>query len=221
MKKQFLALAGSVAIVAPMALSTVGAQASTDDNPPVLLEGGVTAPLYDYTDAIRETVWVDAPDLDGDGERERVATDIIRPRELDGTARVPIIMDASPYYLSSGRGNEAERKVYDADGVPIKFPLYYDNYFVPRGYAFVAVDMAGTARSTGCTDEGGLSDIESVKAVVEWLNGEGVAYDAAGKAVNADWSNGKTGMIGKSYDGTLANGVAAAGVDGLDRKSVV
>ncbi len=215
MKKQFLALAGSVAIVAPMALGTVGAQASTDDNPPVLLEGGVTAPLYDYADAIRETVWVDAPDLDGDGERERVATDIIRPRELDGTARVPIIMDASPYYLSSGRGNEAERKVYDADGVPIKFPLYYDNYFVPRGYAFVAVDMAGTARSTGCTDEGGLSDIESVKAVVEWLNGEGVAYDAAGKAVNADWSNGKTGMIGKSYDGTLANGVAAAGVDGL------
>lgn len=215
MKKQFLALAGSVAIVAPMALGTVGAQASTDDNPPVLLEDGVTAPLYDYTDAIRETVWVDAPDLDGDGERERVATDIIRPRELDGTARVPIIMDASPYYLSSGRGNEAERKVYDADGVPIKFPLYYDNYFVPRGYAFVAVDMAGTARSTGCTDEGGLSDIESVKAVVEWLNGEGVAYDAAGKAVNADWSNGKTGMIGKSYDGTLANGVAAAGVDGL------
>lgn len=215
-RKSILALVGSTAIAAPLSLGTMGASAATNDNLPVLIEDGVTAPQYDYPDAIRETVWVDAPDLDADGERERVATDIVRPRELDGTAKVPVIMDASPYYLSSGRGNEGERKEYDADGVPTKFPLYYDNYFVPRGYAFVAVDMAGTARSTGCTDEGGLSDIESVKAVVEWLNGKGVAYDAAGKEVNADWTNGKTGMIGKSYDGSLANGVAASGVDGLE-----
>ena len=216
MKKKFLALTGAAAVAAPLALGTVvPAQATTDENPPVLLQDGVTAPQYDYPDAIRETVWVDAPDLDGDGERERIAADIIRPRELDGTAQVPVIMDASPYYLSLGRGNEGEFKEYDENGVPTKFPLYYDNYFVPRGYAFVAVDMAGTARSTGCTDQGGLSDIESVKAVVEWLDGKGVAYDAEGKAVNADWSNGKTGMIGKSYDGTLANGVAAAGVDNL------
>lgn len=215
MQKKILALVGSVAVIAPTALGTVGAAAAADENPPVRLVDGVTAPQYDYADAIRETVWVDAPDLDGDGERERVATDIIRPRELDGSAKVPVIMDASPYYLSSGRGNEAERKQYDANGVPTKFPLFYDNYFVPRGYAFVAVDMAGTARSTGCTDQGGLSDIESVKAVVEWLNGDAIAYDAEGKTVNADWSNGKTGMIGKSYDGTLANGVAASGVEGL------
>ncbi len=32
----------------------------------------------------------------------------------------------------------------------------------------------------------------------------------------ADWSTGKAGMIGKSYDGTLANGVAATGVEGLE-----
>jgi X-Pro dipeptidyl-peptidase len=211
-----LALAGSAAIAAPLALGTMGtASAAPTDNPPVTLVDNVTAPVYDYGDAIRETVWVTAPDLDGDGVEERIAADIIRPRELDGSAKVPIIMDASPYYLSNGRGNEAERKQYDAEGVPTKFPLYYDNYFVPRGYAFVAVDMAGTARSTGCVDQGGRSDIESVKAVVEWLNGTGVAHDASGKVVNAGWSNGKTGMIGKSYDGTLANGVAATGVDGL------
>ena len=216
MKTRILALAGSVAIVAPLALGTVGtANAAPAENPPVTLADNVTSPVYDYAGAIRETVWVTAPDLDGDGVDEQIVADIIRPHELDGNARVPIIMDASPYYLSSGRGNEAERKVYDADGNIVKFPLYYDNYFVPRGYAFVAVDMAGTARSTGCTDEGGRSDIESVKAVVEWLNGKGVAHDASGKTVNASWSNGKTGMIGKSYDGTLANGVAATGVDGL------
>ena len=36
-----------------------------------------------------------------------------------------------------------------------------------------------------------------------------------GDAVTADWSTGSVGMIGKSYDGTLANGVAATGVAGL------
>ncbi|KRB45536.1 CocE/NonD family hydrolase [Terrabacter sp. Root181] len=219
MKARILALASSLAVAAPLAIGTLGeahaAPTSAIDNPPVTLVGGMTSPRYDYTNAIRETVWVDTPDLDGDGKAERIATDIIRPRELDGTARVPVIMDASPYYLSLGRGNETEYKEYAPDGSPTKFPLYYDNYFVPRGYAFVAVDMAGTARSTGCTDEGGRSDVESAKAVVEWLNGKGSAHDSTGAIVQATWSNGSTGMIGKSYDGTLANGVAATGVDGL------
>ena len=33
--------------------------------------------------------------------------------------------------------------------------------------------------------------------------------------MTAGWSSGSAAMIGKSYDGTLANGVAATGVDGL------
>ncbi|WP_081633734.1 CocE/NonD family hydrolase [Terracoccus sp. 273MFTsu3.1] len=219
MKVRLLALARSLAVAAPLAIGTLSeahaAPTSVTDVPPVTLVDGMTSPKYDYATAIREAVWVDTPDLDGDGQAERVAADIIRPRELDGTARVPVIMDASPYYLSLGRGNDGEFKEYAADGSPTKFPLYYDNYFVPRGYAFVAVDMAGTARSTGCTDEGGRSDVESAKAVVEWLNGKGSARDSSGALVQATWSNGSTGMIGKSYDGTLANGVAATGVDGL------
>ncbi len=112
-------------------------------------------------------------------------------------------------------GNESEFKQYDASGNPTKFPLFYDNYFVPRGYGFVAVDMAGTARSTGCSDQGAASDILSVKAVVDWLNGRAAAIDRDGNPVQAGWSNGTVGMIGKSYDGTLANGVAATGVPGL------
>jgi len=175
-----------------------------------------TTPQYRYDNAIRESVWVQAPDLDGNGEPDRVAVDIIRPRELDGESRVPIVMDASPYYSCCGRGNESEKKLYNARGEPQKFPLYYDNYFVPRGYAYVAVDMAGTSRSTGCTDEGADSDVVSVKAVIDWLNGRGRAVDRAGDDVSAGWTNGKVGMIGKSYDGTLANGVAATGVEGLE-----
>src|SRR5262245_22427813 len=75
--------------------------------------------------------------------------------------------------------------------------------------------MAGTARSFGCADQGAESDIDSVKAVIDWLNGRAKAVDINGKPVKAYWTNGDVGMIGKSYDGTLANGVAATGVKGL------
>ncbi|MEP9381879.1 CocE/NonD family hydrolase [Nocardioides sp. KR10-350] len=175
---------------------------------------GTTKATYSYADAVHESVWVDAPDLDGDGTPEKVAADIIRPKVAAGT-KVPVIMDASPYYSCCGRGNENELKSYDADGTIAKMPLFYDNYFVPRGYAVVEVDMAGTNRSTGCVDEGGPSDILSVKAVIDWLNGRATAHTLDGTAATADWTTGQVGMIGKSYDGTLANGVAATGVKGL------
>lgn len=184
--------------------------------PPVVLEDGMTAPTYDYADAIRESVWVQGPDFDGDGEPEQVAVDIVRPAELDGVAEVPVVMMASPYFTCCGRGNEGERKTWDEDGNPALVPTYLDNYFVPRGYAYVAVDLAGTSRSTGCVDTGGESDVLSAKAAVDWLNGRAEAVDAEGMPVTADWSNGRTGMIGKSYDGTIANGVAATGVEGLE-----
>jgi len=182
---------------------------------PYVLRHGETAGLYSYADAIRESVWVKAPDGDGDGEMDLVTADIIRPSELEGVATVPVIMDASPYYLCCGRGNESERKTYDGNGNPQKFPLFYDNFFEPRGYAIVQVDMAGTARSTGCSDEGAASDVDSIKAVIDWLNGRAQAIDSAGNPVVADWANGDVGLIGKSYDGTLASAVAATGVEGL------
>ncbi|MBN2506463.1 MAG: CocE/NonD family hydrolase [Verrucomicrobia bacterium] len=182
---------------------------------PYVLVNGVTSPAYDYPGAIRESVWVRVPDFNGCGGPLLAAADIIRPWELDGTAKVPVIMVASPYYLCLGRGNEFEMKDYDANGNPTTFPLFYDNYFVPRGYAFVAVDMAGTARSSGCSDQGAASDLLSVKAVIDWLNGRATAVDRHGNPAHAKWSNGMVGMIGKSYDGTLANGVAAMGVPGL------
>ncbi|MER5254311.1 Xaa-Pro dipeptidyl-peptidase [Streptomyces sp. NPDC002855] len=176
-------------------------------------------PVYSYESAIRESVWVDTRiDGDDDGKTDRVAVDIVRPREPAQQGRkIPVIMDASPYYSCCGRGNESQKKTYDADGNPVQFPLYYDNYFVPRGYGFVAVDLAGTNRSDGCVDVGGRSDVQSAKAVVDWLNGRARGYTTrtGGKNAKASWTNGATGMIGKSYDGTIANGVAATGVKGL------
>ncbi|MEV6738179.1 Xaa-Pro dipeptidyl-peptidase [Streptomyces sp. NPDC051104] len=176
-------------------------------------------PVYSYDNAIRESVWVDTGlDGDGDGKSDRVAADIVRPREPAAQSRkVPVIMDASPYYSCCGRGNESQKKTYDASGHVVQMPLFYDNYFVPRGYAFVGVDLAGTDRSDGCVDVGGRSDIQSAKAVIDWLNGRARAYTArtGTTPATATWTNGATGMIGKSWDGTIANGVAATGVKGL------
>ncbi|WP_418960074.1 Xaa-Pro dipeptidyl-peptidase [Streptomyces tritici] len=177
-------------------------------------------PVHSYADAVRESVWVDTGlDGDGDGRTDRVAADIIRPREPAAAGRkIPVIMDASPYYACCGRGNESQKKTYDEAGNPVQFPLYYDNYFVPRGYAFVAVDLAGTNRSDGCDDVGGRSDVRSAKAVIDWLNGRARGYTTrtGGERAHATrWSTGDVGMIGKSWDGTIANGVAATGVEGL------
>ncbi|MGW3340729.1 Xaa-Pro dipeptidyl-peptidase [Streptomyces sp. NPDC001009] len=176
-------------------------------------------PVYSYADAVRESVWVDTGlDEDGDGRTDRVAADIVRPSEPARQGRkVPVIMDASPYYSCCGRGNESQLKTYDAQGHVVQMPLFYDNYFVPRGYAFVGVDLAGTDRSDGCVDVGGRSDIGSAKAVVDWLGGRGRAYTTrtGGTQVKASWTDGATGMIGKSWDATIANGVAATGVRNL------
>ncbi|RKE12431.1 Xaa-Pro dipeptidyl-peptidase [Catellatospora citrea] len=176
-------------------------------------------PVYDYATAIRETVYVETTlDNDGNGTPDKVVADIIRPREAaTAGVKVPVIMDASPYYQCCGRGNESEKKAYAADGTVTKFPLYYDNFFVPRGFAFIAADLAGTSRSTGCEDVGGTEEVQGAKAVIDWLNGRAVGRTASGTVVNATtWTTGKVGMIGKSWDGTVANAVAATGVQGLE-----
>ncbi|MFC8143294.1 Xaa-Pro dipeptidyl-peptidase [Streptomyces paradoxus] len=206
-----LATAATAALLATL-ITPAAAQAA-----PATPRG--SEPVHSYENAIREAVWVDTGlDGDRDGKADRVAVDIVRPRETARQGRkVPVIMDASPYYSCCGRGNESQKKTYDAQGRVAQMPLYYDNYFVPRGYAFVGVDLAGTNRSDGCVDVGGRSDVQSAKAVVDWLNGRAKAYTSRTGTTRAQagWTNGRTGMIGKSWDGTIANGVAATGVKGL------
>ncbi|GAA4610516.1 Xaa-Pro dipeptidyl-peptidase [Actinoallomurus liliacearum] len=206
----------SIAVAA--ALTATGAPAAhAAKKPTIKVAGGVTQPVFSYQNAIREFVRVQSSvDSDGDGKKDLIRVDIIRPRETDAGLKVPAIIDESPYYDNLGRGNESERKTYDANGNPVKFPLFYDNYFVPRGYAVLNVDMDGTTKSDGCPTSGGASDVLGGKAVIDWLGGRAKAFDAQGRPVKATWSTGHSGMIGKSYDGTLANGVAATGVKGLD-----
>jgi X-Pro dipeptidyl-peptidase len=205
-----------VALVATVAATLGMAPAQATTHPRVRIADGRTQPAFSYADAIRETVYVQSSvDSGGTGSNDKIAVDIIRPKETDSGLKVPVIMDASPYYQHIGRGNETQVKKYDAQGNPIDFPLYYDNYFVPRGYAVVQPDMAGTNRSTGCPDTGGPGDVQGIKAVIDWLGGRAQAVNRDGAQVTASWTTDKIAMIGKSYDGTLAEGVAATGVAGL------
>lgn len=157
-----------------------------------------TDPRYSYKDAIRETVYI---------EMGKVAVDIIRPKESDEGLKVPVILEAGPYFRST--------KKYDELGKPLVYPGFYDNYFVPRGYAVVLVDVVGTNRSGGCCSIGGSLDIEGVKIVIDWLNQRASAFDKNGTEQKATWTNGKVGMIGGSYNGAMAIGTAATGVEGL------
>jgi X-Pro dipeptidyl-peptidase len=179
---------------------------------------GRTAPVFGYDDAIRERVFIPVAgvDQDLDGTDDVTAIDIIRPLASDAGLRVPAIIDTSPYFTTSGRGNEGEKIAdLDADGINDVWPLFLDNYFVPRGYAVILAQMNGTGGSTGCSMHGGPGDIASMRVVIDWLQGRVEGRDAGGALVTADWHNGKAAMFGKSYDGTLANGVAATGVEGL------
>ena len=148
-----------------------------------MVTDGKTAPVFSYTNAIRERVFIPVPgvDQDLDGVVDRTAIDIIRPAETDAGLKVPAIIDPSPYYTTLGRGNEAQliADIDAPDGLNDKWPLFYDNYFVPRGYAVILADMNGTGNSTGCPHHGGPGDIASMKVVIDWLNGRAPGFDTA------------------------------------------
>ena len=197
--------------------ATVGT-GSAASAPGIVVRNGVTQPVFSYEDAIRETIYVQSSiDGDQDTEPDLLATDIIRPKETADGLKVPVIYEQSPYYQTLGRGNESEIKgEEDGDFKPEFFPLFYDNYFVPRGYAFIAQDMPGTRNSEGCMVLGADDEELAAKATIDWLNGRAKAFTASGEEVKADWSTGQVGMIGKSYDGSVANGAATTGVEGLE-----
>ena len=82
--------------------------------------------------------------------------------------------------------------------------------------AVATVALPGTDFSTGCADVGGNREVLGTKAVIDWANGRAVGRFADGSVADATlWTNGKSGMIGVSWDGTIANAVASTGVEGL------
>ena len=93
-----------------------------------------------------------------------------------------------------------------------------NDYFLPRGFANLYVSGVGTKDSQGLMTNGDYQQIEAYKNVIDWLNGRCRAFTdhTRKRQIKADWSNGKVATTGISYLGTMSNGLATTGVDGLE-----
>ena len=125
----------------------------------------------------------------GDTLMTTLHADVLRPKHV-GDKKTPVILTVSPYLNHTGTPTQPEPHEYD----PAKegpSPRFYDflevTDIIKKGYTYVMVDLPGFGGSSGCNDWGGPQEQMAVKAAVEW-------------AASQDWSTGKVGLMGKSYD---------------------
>ena len=188
-------------------------------------------------------------DTDRDGINDRIRVQIRRPAVTNTGTRLPVVLVASPYsggtlpfptyninipLYEPGKPGRDDYEAptdppppfdppepYDGTDPPIDniSASAYQSFFLPRGFIFAYAQSLGTGESTGCPTIGGIEESLAMKAVIDWFNGRGHAYDVNGVEVSAYWTTGATTMIGVSYDGTLPIAAASTGVEGL--KSIV
>ena len=93
-----------------------------------------------------------------------------------------------------------------------------NDYLLPCGFANLYVSGVGTKDSEGLMTSGDYQQIEAYKNVIDWLNGRCRAFTdhTRQREIKATWSNGKVATTGISYLGTMSNGLATTGVDGLE-----
>ena len=102
--------AGARRLAAAVAVSAafgVGGSAQAQ-SPTIVVENGKTAPAFGYADAVRERVFIPLPgvDQDSDGQPDRTAIELMRPKATNEGLKAPAIIDPSPYYTTLGRGHE-------------------------------------------------------------------------------------------------------------------
>ncbi|WP_315742997.1 MULTISPECIES: CocE/NonD family hydrolase [unclassified Bradyrhizobium] len=127
-----------------------------------------------------------------DGCRIAVDAYVPQPKDGAGPGRFPTLLFFTPYYRrfklrpgGSGEVNPNTGKFRD--------------YFVPRGYAVVVVDVRGTGASFGTRDSfRSPREREDSREIAEWV-------------VAQSWSNGAIGATGISYLGAAADFLASTG----------
>jgi X-Pro dipeptidyl-peptidase len=104
----------------------------------------------------------------------RIGVNLFRPAPGEVNGSVPAIVVMTPY-----------KTVEDILDRPYSQSM--KEYFVPRGYALVFVDVRGTNDSGGCIGQTGERQAQDGYEAVEWV-------------ANRSWSDGEVGMFGASYD---------------------
>ncbi|WP_165556008.1 Xaa-Pro dipeptidyl-peptidase [Kribbella pittospori] len=242
MRNRLLAAAGAAALAAAVAASPASALAArtltTAPTPAVpTFVNGLSQAVFstNAADWYSGEVWVQAPfDSDNDGKLDRIHADFTAPGEVRTTGlKVPVIFEDSPYYAGTandyfnwGVDHELGSPPATRPATPLWTPrntsptisTIYESTWVPRGFAVVHAESPGTGHSDGCPTSGGTNETLAAKAVIDWLNGRAPAYttQTGDTAVTADWTTGKVGMMGTSYNGTIPEAVATTGVEGLE-----
>jgi X-Pro dipeptidyl-peptidase len=185
---------------------------------------------------IRQELWVETEfDSDGDGKRDRMHVDVTRPAQTSTEGlKVATIYESSPYFAGTSGPRQFLWNVNQEVGatppprtsqpeIPYKAirPRISNSQiaaWVPRGFAVVHSEAPGTGLSQGCPTVGDAPERLAPKAVIDWLNGRAKGFTTIGgnEEVRADWSTGKVGMTGTSYNGTTPLAAAATGVKGLE-----
>ena len=114
--------------------------------------------------------------------------DMLRPKGLALDVPTPVIMAVSPYMNHLGSTGPVTGELTQTGPNPRFFDFLDLSGALTKGYTYVQVDLPGDGGSAGCNDWGGAREQAAVRAAVEW-------------AASQPWSNGKVGLLGKSYDG--------------------
>jgi predicted acyl esterase len=178
--------------------------------------------------------WVQSnSDSDHDGKLDRIHFDVTRPPETDQGLKVPVVMEASPYYSALGPnsnwpvdveiGAQPPQRPFQPDfttrNTSPQISTSYESTWVPRGFAVMHVEAPGTGWSEGCPTDGAPNENDAIKSVVDWINGRAPGFttrDGGTPLTAGGWATGKVGMIGASYNGSLQIAGAVTGVQGLD-----
>jgi X-Pro dipeptidyl-peptidase len=202
-----------------------------------IVRDGIMQPVAEFADTaqiIRQSLWVETNfDSDRDGKLDRVHVQVTRPGAAEKAGlKIPILMLSSPY-IGPTNSNATNWDVNQELGAPSPprvippFRAFSDTMplkrgqtgMVSRGYAAVTVENSGTGLSTGCPTVGDSIENITPKFAIDWLNGRAkgfTTFDGNVEVSATSWSNGKVGMTGTSYEGTMPLAAAVTGVKGLE-----
>ncbi len=221
-------------------LTAAAAQPDETNKAVPVIKDGETQIVPDFNDPdlwIRHDLWVETEfDSDGDGKLDRMHVGVTRPRQTDSEGlKVHVIYVSSPYFAGTASPvhdymwdvrrelGQAPQKRKQAPriqrtGVRPIISKSHVKEWVPRGFAVVHSSSPGTGLSQGCPTVGGDNESLAPKAVIDWLNGRAAGFTTpdGNERVVADWSTGKVGMTGTSYNGTIPLAAATTGVEGLE-----
>lgn len=104
-----------------------------------------------------------------------------------GGEQVPVVLTMTPYQGPDPVEAPAEGGG-PVGGEDAPYSQFLVDHFVPRGYAVAFADVRGNHNAGGCIDQTGPEQWQDGYDYVEWLG-------------TREWSNGRVGMYGASYDG--------------------